>query len=121
MMKLAGVTQEAAWDLVVISDQDKGLEEAVKAIFPWSEHTPCSVHRERHFQDEWKKAHGALSQDDEEAVRVLNRMVGFYRMATIATTKEECEKWLNEATSLEFFFSLQKGCRWVRTIVGCDG
>lgn len=61
------------------------------------------------------KAHGALSQDDVESVRVLNKMVGFYRMATIATTKEECEKWLNEAKSLEFF-SLQKGCRWVRVM-----
>ena len=27
------------------------------------------------------KAHGALSQDDYEPVRVLNRMVGFYKMA----------------------------------------
>lgn len=120
MIYMAGVTQETAAELVVISDQDKGLDEAVAAVFPWCEHTPCAVHRERHFHDKWQNTHGKVKRDDFDTADVINRMVSFYHKAIIATTKEECERWLNEAEKVEYNYSLQHYYNPVGAIGGCD-
>lgn len=119
MIHMAGLTQETSSELVVISDQDKGIEEAVSDVFSWCEHTPCGVHRERHFQKEWQVAHGKLSKNDIVAAGVLNKMVSLYREAVKATTKEECEMLLNEAEKLEFEYSLQHDCDPVGGVETC--
>ena len=120
MIKLAGVTQERAPDLVVFSDQDKGLEEAVGTVFPWCEHTPCAVHRERHFQEVWHDAHGKLTIDKVDALRALNQMVICYRKACISVTREECEEWLNKAGMLERNYTAKHSPERVEAMSLCN-
>jgi len=114
MIRQAGIDPDSLHDLVVISDQGYGLVAAVKAVLGSCEHTPCAVHRERHFQEEWKKAHGELSEDDIGAIEVLNTMVSYFRKAYLAIREEDCIRWLQRAADLEASYSDQHGYNKVR-------
>lgn len=105
MLKEAGITEEGVPDLVIVSDQGKGLLAAVHDVFPFCEHVPCVTHLERHFQDRWGKAHGVMYEDNTEVINIFNRMVEYYRRACLAVTGEECGAWMLKARSLEIDYS----------------
>jgi len=114
-LKLAGITQLSAPDLVIYSDQGRGLGKAIEKVFGWCEHTLCAVHRERHFQEEWKKAHGDLSIENIAGIEAFNSIIKYYRNARISGTWDECLRWLNLAATTEVAYCSQHPCRKVGT------
>jgi len=113
-LRRAGINHQAVPDLVINSDQGPALLSAMGAVFTECEHMPCAVHRERHFQKEWNKAHGDMGIDNIQAIEVFNAMVGYYRKACRATTWNEFLKWMEFAQKLENDYSSMHGCRKVK-------
>ena len=120
LFEKAGLRDDTVADLVVVSDQCKGLETAVDAAFPHCEHVPCAVHLERHIQGEWMDVYGKFSLKNLHTVEVFNSVMEYFRKACIATTEAECHKWLKKAKAIEIAFASRHSGDEVRMNEGFD-
>lgn len=76
----------------------------MKRALPCCEHTFCFIHLKRNIQRKWCTVYGKITQSSTDSINALNEFISCLNKACIATTRRECEDWLERMEIVELTF-----------------